>query len=516
MSRDWGRTQRVAIVVAAAVVGAGLWLTGTRDLNNLILVFLAIGGAAAVAWLAPCRPVAAFGILFLLASLSALDLSTRIGNMRLEQPAIVAGYAALFLGPVRPSLSRIRRLWPIGAAFGVYLVCLTLSSILFAVDRMDSLRMTFWTGLSMLGGLLALLLLARGATRATEWILGSGYLQAIVGFGAAVVFFGLGPVWLAGSVQAPGVTLPVSSIPKVTSLSWEANLFASFLAALTVLGLDRFWSGGRSIGKALFLVMAAAIGLGVTRGAFVGLGAGMAAYLLFVVTPPRAWARDAIRRVGLRGAIFAAALVVGVLVASVLLQGGRPASSPLDFTKLGFGRWAVASAPGQPGGAKPTPAPAVVVPPPDTVTFRLDRIPVALADVPHSLLIGLGANSFGQRHTDPSQRGAPDHIAVLALAALYESGIIGAAGLGIGFLLVLLTYFMAGRRSPNRGLIAAYAGAVVCLLAAYEATNALNFALIWLIAGAGLAVAIEPAAGADSTAGAEPAAAAQPADSAAV
>ena len=119
-------------------------------------------------------------------------------------------------------------------------------------------------------------------------------------------------------------------------------------------------------------------------------------------------------------------------------------------------------------------------------------MPPALGDLPKSPLIGLGANSFGQRHADASQGGAPDHIAILAVAALYESGVLGAAGLGIGFALVLLALFKATRRRPDRGLIAAYAGAVVSLLVAYEATNALNFALIWLIAGAGLAASAEP------------------------
>jgi O-antigen ligase len=125
------------------------------------------------------------------------------------------------------------------------------------------------------------------------------------------------------------------------------------------------------------------------------------------------------------------------------------------------------------------------------VTFRLDRIPVAIADLRQSPLIGLGANSFGQRHTDISQN-APDHLAILALAALYESGVLGAAGLGIGFALVLWAFFRATRRRSDRGMIAAYAGALASLLVAYEATNALNFALIWLIAGAGLAAASEP------------------------
>jgi len=107
-------------------------------------------------------------------------------------------------------------------------------------------------------------------------------------------------------------------------------------------------------------------------------------------------------------------------------------------------------------------------------------------------LIGLGADSFGQRHTIPSQPEQPDHIAILAVAALYESGVLGAAGLAIGFALVLLVLLKSTRRREDRGRIAAYAGALVCLLVAYQATNALNFSLIWLLAGAGLAASAAP------------------------
>lgn len=487
MKQDWSLWQRAAIAATAGVAACILWLIGDKGAQSLALVLLSAGAAAAVAWLTPSKPVAAFGILFLVASLSGFTVSTRLGNLRLEQPAIVAGYAALLLAPSRVDLRRLRPLMPIGAAFGLYLACLILSSLLFSLDRADSLRMTFWTGLSMSGGLLAFLLLARSSPRATDWVLASGYLQAVVGLVCAVLFFTLGPVLLAGPVPAPGVTLPVSSIPKIAALSWEANIYASLLASLTILGLSRFFVGGASADKVLVPLMAGAIALGVTRGAFLGLAVGLAAYAVFAFAPRRSWAVVAVRRVGIRGTAMAASVAAGLLVSAVLMQGGRPATAPLDLTQPNLGRG--------PGAVVSSPNPGAYVPyqvPPDTVTFRLDRIPVALADLSKSPLIGLGANSFGQRHVDVSQGNAPDHLAILAIAALYESGVLGAAGLGIGFGLVLLTLFRATRRRADRGLMAAYAGAVVCLLAAYEATNALNFALIWLLAGAALAASAVP------------------------
>jgi peptidoglycan/LPS O-acetylase OafA/YrhL len=76
------------------------------------------------------------------------------------------------------------------------------------------------------------------------------------------------------------------------------------------------------------------------------------------------------------------------------------------------------------------------------------------------------------------------------VAALYESGVVGTAGLTIGFALILLTLWRASRRRDAIGpMAAAYLGSLISLLVAYQATNALNFSLIWLIAGAGLAMA---------------------------
>jgi hypothetical protein len=493
MNQRWSRWQSVAIVVVAVVAAALLWLTGDRSPANLGLVLVSLGAAAAVAWLAPFRPITAFGVLFLIASLSGLDVSTRLGNMRLEQPAIVAGYAALLLSASKLDLRPLRRFWPIGAAFAVYLVCLTMSSILFAPDRADSLRMAFWTALSICGGVLALLLLSKGTGGATEWISTSGYVQAAAGIACAVAFFTLGPVLLTGDLASPGIALPLSSLPKVYGLSWEANVYASVLAALTILGLSRFLSGDLSRGQLLLPNTSGAMALGLTRGAYLGLGAGLVVFGALALTPRRTWAPDALRRVPMRGGIMAASLVVGLVMASVLMQGGRPPNQPLSFN------FSLPWSGSQPAAGHPATPPAgsyTIPPPPDTVTFRLERIPVALADIPHSIVIGLGANSFGQRHADVSQHGAPDHIAVLALAAVYESGVVGAAGLGIGFLLILFVMFRSTRRRPDRGTVAAYAGALVCLLVAYETTNALNFALIWLIAGAGLAVSEAPPAAA--------------------
>ena len=135
-----------------------------------------------------------------------------------------------------------------------------------------------------------------------------------------------------------------------------------------------------------------------------------------------------------------------------------------------------------------------LAPYPDTVAFRLERVPLALDDLQRSPLIGLGVNSFGQRHADPTQEGLPDHLAILAIAALHDSGLLGSAALVIGFTVVGYGLWVTARaagRSGDRvtvGTAAAYAGSLTAMLVAYQATNALHFAINWIIVGGAAAV----------------------------
>jgi hypothetical protein len=119
----------------------------------------------------------------------------------------------------------------------------------------------------------------------------------------------------------------------------------------------------------------------------------------------------------------------------------------------------------------------------------MERVAPALDDLGTSPWIGLGANSFGQRHADSSQGGAPDYIAILVVALVYESGIVGAFLFSLAVGLLLLALVRASRSGWAMGLAAAYLAAIVALLVAYQATNALVFGLNWLLGGAALALA---------------------------
>jgi hypothetical protein len=517
------RTPRSLLVLAVVVVAgiAGVWLLGGRSLDNLGRSTLAIGGAGLVAWWSTRRPVAAFGVLFLLASLSGWTIQLPAGNMRLEQPAIAAGLIALLLARRLPDPSTLRRLWPTAAAFAVYLGALTASSLLYSPDRADSLRMVVWTALSIAGGLLVfLLLLGRDREGGPQWMRGAAAGQAAVGIAVAVAFSLLGPVIFAGPDPVPGFA------GKVFALSWEPNIYASLLTALSLFAIEKFRAWPRPANAAVLVLILLGLAVGLTRGAYLGLAAGLIVYAGVILHR-----KEQPRSLLLPASVVIGALVIGAAVAPVMLRLDRYRNLPIDLTMPGWGRgvavgpYLLPALPGHslsgvlradvsapPGssaspGASPEPAvtaspgasPTPVTPTPletppaaqltDTLTFRLDRIPQAIQDWRQNPIIGVGSNSFGQRHLDPTQIKTPDHIAILAVAALYESGVVGGAGLTLGFALILLALWRASRRSAAAPMAAAYLGSIISLLVAYQATNALNFSLIWLISGAGLALA---------------------------
>ncbi len=505
LRRSW-RTLFLAVIVLAAI--AFVWLLGDHTLIGLGLATLSVGGAGLVAWFSTRRPAVAFGILFLLASLSRWTIDTRLGNMRLEQPAIAAGLLVLLYARRLPDRATLRRLVPIAIAFMIYLGALAVSSVLHSPDRADSLRMTFWIALSMAGGLLAFVLLfGSDSEGGTGWLRLAAAGQATVGLLVALLFFTLGPVVFAGVDPVPGMQDVFAAGPKVFAMSWEANVYASLLSALTPFAIERFRSRPQVRSAAVLVLILFGLAVGVTRGAYIGLAAGVSIYGLVIL-----YRKERPRSLLIPAAVVVGAIVGGAFAASILLPVNRTPNEPLDLTVAGWGRGyaigsytlpglAVSDLPtivgsggsgGSGGSTTPVKPPAIkngqpIVP--DTIGFRLDRIPMALKDLPRDPVIGLGANTFGQRHADASQGGAPDHIAILALAALYESGIVGVAGLTIGFVLILLALWRASEHPGMAPMAAAYLGALVCLLVAYQATNAINFAQIWLFAGAGLAFA---------------------------
>jgi hypothetical protein len=456
---------------------------------SLVVATIAGLGAVAAGLTALRRPLLCLGILFLLSTASRITLETVVGTMRLEQPAIAVVAVVLVAGGRLRELRRLpRSMLAVGAGFGIYLAAQAMSAALVAPDPISSIRLTLWLAISMAGGGVALILALSVDREAGPIFVIGGASNAAVGLSIAVLFLVLGPDFQTGVQEI------WSASPRVYGLARETNLFAGLLAICAPFALEELRASPRWQWLVVTVLVVGSMPLGATRGAYLGLVAGLAAYgTIHLINGARPW----MLRVPSAAAV--SALVVGIVAATALLPnaleryvadtGGTAASpSPLPAVSPSASE-SMRPSPTPETSARPLPT---LVPVADTITFRLDRVPVALDDLRASPLIGLGPGSFGQLHVDPSQD-APDHIAILAIASLHDAGLIGTAGLVAAFVLLLRGLFAhartAGRVADRRGvgIAAAYCGSIVAMLVSYQATNALHFGLNWIIVGAAVA-----------------------------
>jgi hypothetical protein len=479
LSRDWigpPAAPRRALVLTAVSVAlfAGAWAFSDRTVESAVLLALAIGGAGAAAYLVQLQPTVAFGILFLLAAVSRFTIELPFGTMRMDHPAIAFSALALLVDR-RGSLYRLQRpgrseLAILGLLCG-YLAVLAVSSVVVAPQPLASLRIVAWTAISLVGGVVAYVLLRTEPVRAEGWYRGSAFLFACTGIAVAALY------WVQGPSEIPGLSSGLLPWRKVYAFAWEPNIYASFLAAMAPFAVERLRQRQTVRDAVVVAVILFAIGFGVTRGAYLGLVAGFLVYGIVLL-----WRRQTGPRLLPTLAVSSLATVAGVLLSGVILA-----------TPLGILPTDGVPLPGDPGSSLApgsTLAPAPLPPWPDTISQRLKVVPPALNDLATSPWIGLGASSFGQRHLDFSQAGAPpDHIAILVVALPYEAGIIGALCFSLAVALLLLALIRASRSGWATGIAAAYLAAIVSLLVAYQATNALVFGLNWLLAGGALALA---------------------------
>ncbi len=105
---------------------------------------------------------------------------------------------------------------------------------------------------------------------------------------------------------------------------------------------------------------------------------------------------------------------------------------------------------------------------------------VALRELQQNPLVGLGTDSYQQRHIEPSCQ-CPAYLSNLSVGALYDSGIVGFLGLA---LLLAGVVYLAWKRGEW-----AYLVALLAMIIAYQATDAFRFASNWILLGAVLGVA---------------------------
>jgi O-antigen ligase len=451
-----------AASAALAVAGfaVALWF-GERTLQTTVAAAVAFGGAALAAALVPRNPIAAVGVMILLSPFGRLVVQLPVGTMRLEQPAIVAVLVAgLAYWRTLPPV-RARRLLPLVLAAAAYLLDLTISSVFVAPDPLASLRIVGWMFLSMVGGVAAAWLTATRPHAVFKWFTAAGVIMAVLGLAAGVLFYLAGP-------GVPMVGGQLGQTPKVSALAHEANLYAIFLAAVVPFAAEQYRSAPTWRSATALALILGAIGVGLTRSAYIGLLIGLPVYVVLVYL--RLGARPLVMRMA---ALCVAAAVLGAVAAAVLLDPAH--------------RDANVAARGAPTAPQPRPRGLNL----GTLDFRLERVQPALAEFATSPIIGLGAYSFEQRHQLAD--GTPDHIAILAIAVPYESGVVGTIALTAFFVLLLLRLWRATRIPPRAGMAAAYICSVLVLLVAYQATNALHFSFTWLIIGAGAGLTLAPA-----------------------
>jgi hypothetical protein len=451
--------------------------------SPVIVITIAVLGAIVAAFAAVSRPAISLAVLVLLTAMSRLVVDTPVGTMRLEQPAIAAVATVLL---ANGDLARLRHVprWvaAVLACLAVYWATLALSSYLFAIDRGQSLRLVVWWAISFVGGGCALLLALRARSSVEPFAFG-GAVKGFEGITWAVLFLVI-PSLTVGAIQ------DVRTVsPRVVGLSWEANLYASFLAACAPFGLE-LARRGRRLGYLAVALTLVAFPLGITRAAWLGLIAGLLCYAAIV------WwrERDTVATARL-GGLAVGALLVGLVLINVTLpnaadralRDGTAIATPSPTGGQASSPGAASSPPASASPGTPSPVPSVI-PYPDTIGFRLERIPVALEDLAQSPIIGLGAETFGQRHA--LSNGFPDHIAILAIAAPYETGIVGATALTAAFVLVLVALWRATRDRATLGAAAAFFAAIASFLVSFQGTNALHFAQNWLVVGAAVAVAM--------------------------
>ena len=466
---------------------------------SILVAALAVAGALAAGSTALSRPRLALGILFLLASFSRTTLETPIGTMRLEMPAIVVVAAVLLAGGRFSTLRCLpRSTLAMALAFGTYLGILAISSAFVAPGTAQSLRMVAWLAISMIGGVVAFVLVRPRPVGAIEPLAFAGATMGAAGILAAVMFLVAGPAFNLG-IQDPN-----SILPRVYALGWETNLYASFLAMCAFFALEAARGPRRAAGLAMLALVLVGFPLGITRGAYAGLAAGLLAYVAVRLALERR-PGNLVRL----GAMSAVLLVMGIAASNVLLpnlleraaadgsSGQGPSGSPGPSVSLAppSGLPTVAPSGVAQGTSTPATVPTLTLAPyPDTMAFRLERVPIALEDLRRSPLIGFGAESFGQLHPDRQAGPEPDHIAILAVVVPYEAGIIGATALLIGFALLLTSLWKSARRSSGEadwravGAAAAFIGSVVSVLVAYQVTNALHMAINWIVIGAAAAL----------------------------
>ena len=396
----------------------------------------------------------------------------------LEQPAfVVAGLT------VKPEHLALLFLWVLvgwrlvfggalrGASLlfwtGPLLAALLVASLVNAPDPAASVRHTAMVLLVTSAAWLAYGLVS---TR-NALVLAIDMLIALACIEAILTFVVLAFAW---SWVPPGAQIGVGGIAVPTGTLWEPNFLGSYLAAgavVTLASLIAAASGRRALVLAAALVLIlAALGLSLARGAWLGLVVGVVVLVVgYAVLGAGRSATDASysssndtgRNVVLAVGSTAIAALFLVSLAPVVFPG----TSAALISRASVGSYDPQSDP--------------------SVRARVDSLEEALPGIQAHPIIGNGAGSFEVLHQDA--QGNPGWLSNLEVHVLYDSGLVGLAC----WLAGVVGLVWAGGRSllrkpqtkalqwPALGLL----GAVATLLVAFQVTEGSWLAFPWIYVG---------------------------------
>jgi hypothetical protein len=392
---------------------------------KLAVVLLAVGA---------CLAVQAIGVRRLLVVLIVTTFVTRfrivVGGFHFmpEHIVLVAALLSLALS------SRLGRVWtvlrsPTVMLLGLFITWATAVSFLQAPDRTASLAIAGWLALDWL-----ILVFALSAVDDSKTLERVGSAAAV---GAAIAAIVLWVLSSSGLIAFGTQHETLTGAPAAYGLSFEANILASTLAIWLFLILTGSRSNRfRAVALAL---LGTALVLSLTRAAIIGLVLGL---IVWAVLEGRVARRHVVRSLAAAAAVIAA---LSVFAPSV--------TNPFT-TKLAKAA-AFNSGTGQ---------------------LRVESWTTALGDIHGStdMLVGLGLNTFGQRHLDPT---APEldrdyYLGNLPLEIFYDTGLVG---------VLLLVGAVATMRPLRRAHPGRAAGLIAIFVVCSIATSTFWFGSTWIL-----------------------------------
>ncbi len=399
---------------------------------KLAVVLLALGA---------CLAVQAIGVRRLVLILIVATFVTRfrivVGGFHFMPEHVVLLLALVSLA-INTRLDRVAAVLrsPTVLLLGLFIGWATLMSFLRAPEPTASLAIAGWLALDWL-----ILVLALSVVEDTETIERVGSIAAVA---AAIVAIALWALSSAGLIAFGTQREPLTGAQALYGLSFEANILASTLAIWLFLIL----TGARSTRFRViaFGLLGTALVLSLTRAAIIGLLLGLAVWALL---EGKVALRMAFRSLA---AATAAIAVLSFLAPSVISPFTTKLAEAGEFNS-------------------------------GTGQLRVESWTTALGDIHGSTdaLLGLGLNTFGQRHLDPTvpELDRAYYLGNLPLEIFYDTGIVG---------VLLLAGAVVSMRPLRRKRPGRAVGLILIFLVCSITTSTFWFGSTWLLIAMALRV----------------------------